>query len=211
MVDVWRTIAAERGALADDLAGLTEEQWRARSLCQNWSVAHVVAHMTGTGTLTPVSFLGSFVRAGFSFDTFATAQISKHLGADDAATLAGFRAIQHSTKAPPGPQDSWLGEAIVHAEDIRRPLGIAHDYDLDAVRQVADFYKRSNTLIGTKSRIAGLALHATDTDWSHGEGKEVAGPMVSLLMAMTGRTSACDDLEGPGVARLRGEQPGRTA
>lgn len=211
MIDVWNTVAAERGALADDLAGLSEEQWASRSLCQNWTVAHVVAHMTGTGSLTPASFLGSFVRAGFSFDKFATAQITKHLGADDAETLANFRVIQHSTNAPPGPKASWLGEAIVHAEDIRRPLGISHTYDLDAVRHVADFYKGSNTLIGTKSRIAGLALHATDTDWSHGEGKEVSGPMVPLLMAMTGRTSACDDLEGPGVPRLRGEQWGRRA
>ncbi len=211
MIDLWSTVADERGALAEDLAGLSAEQWKSRSLCKNWSVAHVVAHMTSTGSLTPTSFFGSFVKAGFSFDKFASGQIDKHLGADDAETLANFRAIQHSTSAPPGPRDSWLGEAIVHGEDIRRPLGISHSYDLEAVRQVADFYKGSNTLIGTKSRIAGLSLHATDTSWSHGEGKEVSGPMVSLLMAMTGRTTACEDLVGPGVARLRGEQPGRTA
>ena len=33
-----------------------------------------------------------------------------------------------------------------------------------------DFYKNSNTLIGTKNRIAGLTLKATDTDWTHGSG-----------------------------------------
>lgn len=211
MTDVWTAVADEREALADDLAGLSDEQWQSTSLCQNWTVAQTLAHMTGTASLTPLSFLGRFARAGFSFDTFANGEIAKHLGADNAETLASFRAIQNSTSAPPGPRDSWLGEAIVHAEDIRRPLGIPHDYDVEAVRQVADFYKGSNTLIGTKSRIAGLALHATDTTWSHGEGKEVTGPMLSLLMAMTGRVSACDDLEGPGVPRLRGEAPGRTA
>lgn len=211
MIDLWTTVANERGALADDLAGISAEQWQTRSLCQNWTVAQTVAHMTATGSLTPLGFLGKFARAGFSFDAFAHGEIARHLGADDAETLANFRAIQHSTNAPPGPKLSWLGEAIVHAEDIRRPLGIPHTYDLDAVRAVADFYKGSNTLIGTKSRIAGLSLRATDTTWSHGEGKEVAGPMMSLLMAMTGRTAACEDLEGPGVPRLRGESPGRTA
>ncbi|MCW2754943.1 MAG: hypothetical protein JWQ32_2354 [Marmoricola sp.] len=203
MNDIWTTVAAERGALADDLTSLTADQWATKSLCQNWTVAQTVAHMTGTGTLTPVTFLASFARAGFNFDRFATAQIGKHLGDDDAGTLANFRAIQTSTSSPPGPKASWLGEAIVHAEDVRRPLGITHAYDADAVRQVADFYKGSNALIGTKSRIAGLALRSTDSDWSHGEGEEVSGPMLSLLMAMTGRKVACDDLSGPGVAILQ--------
>ncbi len=211
MIDLWTTVADERAALADDLAGLSDEQWQHRSLCLHWTVAQTVAHMTGTASLTPLTFVGRFARAGFSFDKFANGEIARHLGADHGETLANFRAIQGSTSAPPGPKDSWLGEAIVHAEDIRRSLGIPHVYDTEAVRQVADFYKGSNTLIGTKSRIAGLALSATDTTWSHGEGKEVAGPMLSLLMAMTGRVSACDDLEGPGVPRLRGEVPGRNA
>lgn len=202
MTDLWTAVAAERGALADDLVGLTEDQWKTRSLCQNWTVAQTLAHMTGVGTLTPLTFFGHFAKAGFSFDKFAHTQIDKHLGTGPDETLANFRAIQHSTSSPPGPPASWLGEAIVHAEDIRRPLGISHTYDLDAVRQVADFYKGSNALIGTKSRIAGLSLRATDIEWSHGRGDEVAGPMLSLLMAMTGRKAGCLDLTGPGVPSL---------
>lgn len=202
MVDLWGVVAAERGALADDLAGLTDEQWRTTSLCDDWSVRRVTGHMTATANLTPVSFLTSFAGAGFSFDKFANRQIDKHLGVGAAETLANFRAAQFSTSSPPGPKASWLGEVLVHAEDIRRPLGIEHTYPVDAVREVADFYKTSNTLIGTKSRISGLSLRATDTGWSHGEGDEVAGPMMSLLMAMTGRGEACADLAGPGVAAL---------
>lgn len=203
MTDLWATVAAERGALADDLAGLSEKEWKARSLCTQWNVEQVLAHMTATANLTPLGFVGSFAKSGFNFHTFATRQIAKHRGADPAETLAGFRAVQHSTKSPPGPKESWLGEAIVHSEDIRRPLGIKHSYDTEALRQVADFYKNSNALIGTKSRITGLSLNATDIEWSHGEGDEVAGPMLSVLMAMTGRSSACDQLAGPGVEKLR--------
>jgi uncharacterized protein (TIGR03083 family) len=99
--------------------------------------------------------------------------------------------------------DSWVGETIVHAEDIRRPLGIAHTYAPAAVRTVADFYKGSNLLIGAKNRIAGVALRASDTDWSHGSGPEVMGPLLSLVMAMTGRKAALDDLECPGLGVLR--------
>jgi uncharacterized protein (TIGR03083 family) len=203
MNEIWTAVAAERGALAEDLAGVSEHDWDSASLCRGWTVRDVAAHMTATGNLSPVTFLGSFAGAGFNFEKFANRQIKKHRGADPAATLEAFRAIQHSTSAPPGPTVSWLGEAIVHAEDIRRPLGIAHTYDPDALVTVAEFYKGSNTLIGTKNRIAGLRLRATDADWSHGEGEEIAGPMLSLLMAMTGRRPACDDLNGPGVATLQ--------
>ena len=68
---------------------------------------------------------------------------------------------------------------------------------------VADFYKGSNLLIGSKNRIAGLTLRATDADWTHGAGPEVSGPVLSLVMAMTGRKAAIDDLAGEGVATLR--------
>jgi uncharacterized protein (TIGR03083 family) len=96
-----------------------------------------------------------------------------------------------------------LGETIIHSEDIRRPLGIKHDYPADALIQVADFFKTSNLIIGTKRRIDGLTLRATDATWSHGTGPEVSGPMLSLVMAMTGRKPALEDLSGEGVATLR--------
>ncbi len=111
--------------------------------------------------------------------------------------------MESSTAAPPGPKLSWLGEALVHAEDIRRPLGIAHDYPLASVTAVTEFYAGSNVLIGGKRRVTGLTLKATDTDWSHGSGPVVEGPAVALMLATTGRKQALDDLTGPGVETLR--------
>ena len=107
-----------------------------------------------------------------------------------------------SVKHPPGPATTWLGEVIVHSEDIRLPLGISHTYPTDAVVQVADFYQGSNLLIGSKRRIEGLALRATDADWSHGTGPEVAAPAL-LVLAMTGRRQVIDDLTGDGGPALR--------
>lgn len=202
VTDIWRTIAAERGALADDLAGLTAEQWQTRSLCDQWSVREALAHMTATAQTSPLGFLPGLAASGFSFQALTRKGIDRNLGASPADTLAAFRGIQSSTKAPPGPKTSWLGEAIVHAEDIRRPLGIHHDYPIDAVVACLDFYKRSNALIGTKSRIHGLTLKASDTSWTSGEGPEAVGPALSLLMAATGRRAAAGDLRGPGAERL---------
>ena len=92
---------------------------------------------------------------------------------------------------------------MVHAEDIRRPLGIVHDYPVDALTRLADFYTGSNLLIGAKKRVAGLTLRTTDADWSTGSGPEVAGPAIAIVMAMTGRTVAYHELTGDGVDTLR--------
>jgi uncharacterized protein (TIGR03083 family) len=201
--DLWATIAAERGALAGDLAGLVPAQWDSPSLCPGWTVRDVIAHLSATASLNPATFLFNMAQAGFNFDKFANGQIARHRGADPSETLAEFRGLQNSTSAPPGPKTSWLGEVVVHGEDVRRPLGIPHAYPPDAVRQAIDFYKGSNMLLGSKKRIAGLTLSATDQDWRHGEGEPVEGPLLSLLLATTGRAAACDDLAGPGVPTLR--------
>lgn len=196
-------IHAERDALATDLAGLDAAQWQTPSLCGRWTVRDVLAHMTATAAMTPPKFFGKFLGAGFNFSSMSDKGVQGELGVSPSETLARFKAQASSTTSPPGPMDSWVGETIIHAEDIRRPLGIAHSYAPAAVLRVANFYKGSNTLIGAKNRIAGVTLHATDTDWSHGSGPEVNGPLLSLVMAMTGRKVALNDLEGRGVEVLR--------
>lgn len=203
MSDMWTTVAAERGALADDLADVPDERWDTPSWCAGWTVHDVLAHQCATADTNPVRFFTRFAAAGFRFPAFADAQIRRYRGATPAETLATFRRLQHSTSSPPGPRKSWLGEVIVHSEDIRRPLGIEHHYPTDAVREVLDFYRGSNTLIGAKSRIADVRLEATDDDWSHGTGPAVRGRLVDLLLASTGRAEACDRLEGDGVTTLR--------
>jgi uncharacterized protein (TIGR03083 family) len=159
--------------------------------------------MTSAAKLSPPAFFGNMVASGFSFDKVKEKGVGANRGATPADTLANFEGVLTSVKHPPGPADTWLGEVIVHSEDIRRALGIKHDYPTDAVVRVADFFKGSNLLIGSKRRISGLTLSATDTEWSHGTGPEVAGPILSLVMTMTGRKAADDDLTGEGVATLR--------
>jgi len=201
--DAWAAIHTERKALLADLEPLTAEQWTTPSLCPDWSVRQVLAHMVATAELTPPKFFAALIGSGMKFQTFTTKAVNAKLGASPDDTLAGLRAELTATTHPPGPMQSWVGETIVHSEDIRRPLGIRHTYAMDAVTGVADFYKKSNLLIGSKKRVAGLTLRATDTDWSSGSGPEVSGPMLSLLLAMTGRRAPIDDLSGDGVATLK--------
>jgi uncharacterized protein (TIGR03083 family) len=202
-IDIWGIIHAERKALAADLQGLPETQWAAPSLCANWTVRDVLAHMTATARMTPPQFIGNFVMSGFNFARMQSKGVQAERGGSPAETLARFTTLVNTSNHPPGPNDTWLGEVIVHSEDIRRTLSIKHAYPTDAAVQVANFYKNSDLLIGTKTRISGLKLRATDADWSHGDGPEIAGPIVSLIVAMTGRKAATDDLAGDGVATLR--------
>ncbi|HWE69084.1 MAG TPA: hypothetical protein VG205_01910, partial [Acidimicrobiales bacterium] len=123
------------------------------------------------------------------------------IGPDDLAQRLQSRTT--TTNHPPAPVMAMLGEIIVHGEDIRRPLGLRHRAPEAALVAVADNYSRSNLLTGAKRRIAGLRLRASDGDWVHGEGPEVSGPMISLILAMTGR-SGVDDLTGEGLPLLVG-------
>jgi len=201
--DIWPVVHAERRALAGDLAALTPEQWRTPSLCAGRTVEQTLAHMTATAKMTPPRFFLKMASAGFRFDRMADAEVASESAGGSAATLERFRAVEGSTSGPPGPATSWLGETLVHAEDIRRPLGIAHAYPVDAVTKVIDFYAASNLLIGGKRRVSGLTLRAADADWSRGSGPAVEGPAMSLLMATAGRRAALDDLSGAGLDTLR--------
>jgi len=200
----WPTIHAERQALVDDLRSLDQKAWDSASLCEGWSVRDVVGHITATARLNPPAFFAAMAKAGFRFHRMTANNIARETAGTTQDQLAALSGLVNASTSPPGPVDAMLGEIIVHSEDIRRPLGIAHQYPVTAVTRSADFLARSNLLIGGKSRVASVTLTATDTDWSHGSGPEVSGPALSLLLAVAGRRPALDDLSGPGLDLLRG-------
>jgi uncharacterized protein (TIGR03083 family) len=201
--DIWPVVHAERRALADDVRNLTADQWHTPSLSEGRTVAQTLAHMTATAKMTPPAFVLKMAAAGFRFDRMTDAGVAAESSGGPAATLERFLAVERSTSGPPGPVTSWLGETLVHAEDIRRPLGLRHVYPTDAVTRTIDFYAGSNLLIGGKRRVTGLMLRATDTNWVRGSGPVVEGPAMALLMATAGRRAALEDLSGPGVETLR--------
>ena len=165
----WELIHAERRALISDLRALTPDQWQTRSLCPEWTVQEMVGHLVALATQTPPRFVGKLVASGFRFDKMVAKDVATHTAGTPADTLAELVRHVDDTTAPPGPVESWIGEVVVHGADIRRPLGIAYSPPVATTRQVAEFYKNSNLLIGSKSRIAGLRLVASDTDWAgHG-------------------------------------------
>ncbi|MBV8949633.1 MAG: maleylpyruvate isomerase family mycothiol-dependent enzyme [Actinobacteria bacterium] len=199
----WEVILDERKALASDLGAVGTDAWETRSLCDDWTVRDVVAHMTATSKLSGPKFLFKIAGAGFNLGRLQRRDIAMERGDSPAETLSRFEAQLDSRGRPPGPLDTMLGEVLVHSEDVRRPLGIAHRYPTEALTRLADFYAGSNLIIGGKRRVDGVTLRATDTDWSHGAGPVAAGPMLEIVLGITGRRNALDRLEGAGVDTLR--------
>ncbi len=200
----WPLIRAERVALIADLEDVSDPQWSTQSLCSAWTVRDVLAHMTTTAKMTPGRFFGKFAGTGFQFNAMNEKGVKQELGATPADTLARFKAQLDRTTAPPGPLDAMVGEIVIHSQDIRRPLGIAHTYQPEALTLVGDFVIRGNLLLGGKRRSTGLTLVATDVDWTRGSGPEVRGPLASIILALTGRKAGLADLTGDGVAILAG-------
>ncbi|MEU0738117.1 maleylpyruvate isomerase family mycothiol-dependent enzyme [Streptomyces sp. NPDC006134] len=200
----WPLIRAERAALAADLADVTGEQWETPSLCAGLTVREVLAHLTAGASLGAVRWMAGVIRCRFDFDQQVAMRLAEQLGTAPAETLERFRRVIPSTTKPPLPALAMLGETIVHGEDIRRPLGIRRAYPIETVTRVAEYYRGSDLVVVAKGRIDGLRLVADDGPFTTGSGALVTGPTVALVMAMTGRASHCDDLEGDGAEILRG-------
>jgi uncharacterized protein (TIGR03083 family) len=204
-MDTWQMIKSERASLVDALDKLPDADWDKPSLCARWVIRDVVGHIVATASMTPPRFIAKLASSGFNFQTMVGRDIaSVTAGKTSAELVQALRSRIDARTAPPGPAVSWLGETIVHGEDIFRALGAYREHPIEHTVAVADFYRGSNLLIGAKDRISGVTLRATDVDWRHGSGPEASGPILALVLAMTGRAAALDDLTGDGVAVLRG-------
>src|ERR1017187_8315712 len=177
---IWPLVHAERAALAADLADLTDQQWAALSLCTGFTVRQVLAHLTAGASLNPVRWLAGVIRCRFDFDKQVAMRLAEQLGATPAETIDRFRSVLTSTTKRPLPTLAMLGETIVHAQDIRLPLGIRHDYPIATLTRVAEYYQGSDLPVLTKGRIKGLRLVATDGPFNTGSGPLVSGTTLAL-------------------------------
>jgi uncharacterized protein (TIGR03083 family) len=199
----WRLIHKERESMADTLAGLTPEQWKQPSLCGGWSVREAAGHIVTGAEQTTRRFMGHMLANGFRFNKMMDVDAKRMAKRPPDEIIARLRARVTTTNRPPAPVMTMLGEIVVHSDDIRRPLGLDSDVGADALIACLEMYKVSSFPVGTKKRIEGLRVVATDVDWSHGSGPEVTGRGMPLMMAMTGRVAGLDDLAGEGLTTLR--------
>ncbi|MDK1361948.1 maleylpyruvate isomerase family mycothiol-dependent enzyme [Arthrobacter sp. zg-Y1219] len=198
---VWPAVHNERQALIRELESLTPEQWTQPSLCPGWDIHDVVAHLVDSAKTTRLSFLRRMITVKFDFDKENANGIIRERAATPEATLAEFRRVREATKTPPAALATRLVEAIVHGEDIRRPLGFVHSYPSEAVDSALRYQLGTGVFMGGgKERAAGFCLQASDTGFEHGSGPVVRGNSLALLMAISGRPVNHEDFSGEGAA-----------
>ncbi|MDM8083769.1 maleylpyruvate isomerase family mycothiol-dependent enzyme [Cellulomonas cellasea] len=200
---LWTLARAERATLAEDLSGLSAEQWRRPTLCGRWDVEEVVAHLIAAASMSQRQWLRSMLGARFRADVHNQRRMADHRGSTPAQTLDRFRGVIGSTIAPSSHTPAYLGEVVVHAQDIRQPLGIPRTPSVDAQTPVADFFARRDFAVASRTHVTGLTLRADDGPFTAGAGPMVTGPTLALVMSMAGRAAYLDELDGPGVPMLR--------
>ncbi len=201
--DIWAAVHDERQNLIDDLAALDADLWSTPSLCPGWDVHDVLAHLVDSARTTRVGYVSQLVAARFDFDRANAVGIERQKAGRPADTLSAFRAVRSHTATPPVALATRLVEAFVHGEDIRRPLGIGHQYPPELIARALAYQVRTSVKIGGGKEMAqGCHLVASDTEFDHGDGPEVRGPAIALLLAVSGRPVAADELTGPGTHAL---------
>jgi uncharacterized protein (TIGR03083 family) len=198
---VDEAVSAERLRVADAVADLSDDQWATPSLCAAWTVRDVVAHLTATTRMTVPRVLWAAARARLRFDRMEIDLAAQRAAAYGTAELvAQLRESAGSSRRMPGsgPMDPLM-DLVIHAQDIARPLGRRH-VSPPGVVAACLAYVATNRFMGGPRRLAGVRLVSTDTGWTLGDGAELRGPDVDLLLVAAGRRAGLDALDGPGTA-----------
>lgn len=206
MAEHWDTITESRIALADQLGGLSAEQWATPSLCAAWTVKDVAAHLVMPLRSWPLpKFTVAFVVGRGNFDRANEFLTGREAARPTADLVADLRRHASSRFRPPGfGSEAPLTDVLVHGQDIRIPLGLVEDRPPEIWRPVLDFLLTPKARLGFVPRPPpALFYRATDLDWSHGSGDEVAGLASALALTLLGRPVHLDDLVGPGAGVLR--------
>ena len=201
----WAAIAGRRRALAQLVEGRPDEDWERPSLCAEWRIRDVVAHVA----LTPHSptvgaILLAAVRARGDFDRVNRDMARAYAARPPAELVADLRESADSRRKPAiTTLDNLLFDVLVHVQDVALPLGVACPTPPAAAREGVKRVWRMGWPFWAKRKLRGLRLEATDVDWTVGDGPVVRGPAQALLLLLTGRDAAAlPALAGPGVARL---------
>jgi uncharacterized protein (TIGR03083 family) len=191
---VTELIRTERLAFVELLESLTDDQWRVRSLCTEWTVENVAAHLAWAPATGPAEAVGDALRAGFRMNRMIAGSAVRWTARGRPAMLAQLRENAANGAKPLGvPQVAALTDAVVHGLDVRVPLGLHHPVDPEAFRLIADWALASRwpTTIpvggSARRRFRGTQLVATDADWTWGEGTQVREPVDRILLMLFGR------------------------
>ncbi|GAB2657801.1 maleylpyruvate isomerase family mycothiol-dependent enzyme [Kribbella swartbergensis] len=204
--ELWAAIDAQRLRTSDFLTTLAPDDWDRRSLCEGWTVRDVAAHLT-LQQLTLADGLRMALRHPGSLNHVIQAAARDRARLPTERIIAEIRGMVGSRRHNVGlsPLETLI-DIVVHGQDIAVPLGrslpASAEVAATAASRVWDYRGGRLAKVFKPLPYDGLRLVATDTDWSIGDGAEIQGPVLALLLLLTGRRVVLPQLEGPGAAVL---------
>ncbi|WP_169251088.1 maleylpyruvate isomerase family mycothiol-dependent enzyme [Brevibacterium sp. 'Marine'] len=209
---LWSTVSRERLSLADTLDTLTPEQWAAPSLCSEWSVQDVAAHLAMTPTAPTLGqIVVGILHSRGDLWAFGRDIAREYAQRPTDQIITELRRTADSRHLPPLTNpDNALLDIIVHGQDIARPLGI--DRMIPTSAGLAAFahawsmgwpFHAQRRLRGIRLSATDAKLSASDANFAVGSGELIEGRLGDLLLLVTGRTEAAlPHLSGPGISLL---------
>lgn len=195
--------------LADFLETLEPADWEVRSLCTDWTVRDVVAHVAWGPTQAAMERMLVFAKGGFRINRVSAEHARRWGKQTPEQMVTRLREIAEDRRRPVGITEAYvLADIVCHGLDIRRPLGRPRPMPPEPFRLTADLMADTGWPLAAvfvrnpRKTMKGLRLIAQDLGWVRGEGLAVYGSAEALLLAITGRPVGRDELTGPGAALL---------
>jgi uncharacterized protein (TIGR03083 family) len=187
MTDLQSWVAPTCERLADLLAAGPVETWDAPSLCENWLVRHVVAHVTMPARMTPEEFGAEMAAARGDFTVLSNSVAARDASLPVAELLGQLRsAALHAWQPPGGGAAGALSHAVIHSLDVTVALDRPAVAPGEAMTSVLDLLTaRNGSLFGVD--LTGVRLEAADTAWTWGSGHVVRADSGSLVALLSGR------------------------
>jgi uncharacterized protein (TIGR03083 family) len=191
MDDIKDMIAAQRGELAQVLAGLPAASWDAPTLCDGWRVREVVAHITMPFRYSGRRFMLELAKSRGNFNAMADRTARRDAAALSAAELADAVGsnVDHPWQPPGGGQLGALTHDVIHTLDITEALGLGLRVPAERLGVVLPNLVTPKSLKFFGTDLDGMQLQATDTGWVFGSGTPVTGTAQDLALLLCGRSA----------------------
>lgn len=192
------------------LEDLSPAEWQHASFCEGWTVRDVAAHLTMQQMTLGDALKGFLQHPGSMNHVIHAAAVSRAKRPTE-ELIAEISGMVGSRRINIGvtPRETLI-DIIVHSQDIAIPLRRRLKVATEAAA-IAATHLWSYQASGKGRRMARVfrpvpyqsyRLIATDVEWSVGDGPEIRGPILAILLLLTGRTAGYADLAGPGAPAL---------
>jgi uncharacterized protein (TIGR03083 family) len=207
MARQWELAGRARHEFADLVEPFNERQLETLTLCEGWTVRHVLGHLVWFSELNMPSYLFRAALPGFKFKKLANRAVEKRLRRPVPDLIEALRSDAEAPLPVPGaPETRMVTELAIHTQDVRRALDLPGELHPEVVLMVLVFMTRHRSAkhVLHPKAIDELTLSTTDGNWSVGSGPEVKGPPEALMMALAGRPTF-HELTGDGVGILKAQ------